>query len=165
LDDWFCVLFMSETIGLTCGTAFAGFDIVRRRQGGHAPVRGGEHNLIGVFLPEVAHRENARNIRLTFFVREDITGAIHLDPGGNQQIIRRKADKNENAFGIDMSLRPGLRVLQGNVTDPVIVPVDGGHNRIVNDFNPWFLENPLLKDAAAPEGVPPVDEIDLAGDL
>jgi hypothetical protein len=156
---------MSETIGLTCGTVFAGFDIVRRRQGGHATIRPGEHNLIGVFLPEVAHGENARDSRLAFFVREDITGAIHLDPGGNQQIIGRKADKNENAFGIDMSLRPGLRVLQSNMADAVFVPVDSGYNCIVNDFNPWFLENPLLKNAAAPEGVPPVDEIDLPGDL
>jgi hypothetical protein len=81
LDDLFCILFIVETIVLTRLIAFAGFNIVRCCEGSRAPVRGGEHNLIGVLSPQIPHCENARDIGLAFFIRDDITGAVGLDPG------------------------------------------------------------------------------------
>jgi hypothetical protein len=84
VNDLSIVLFIFETIVLTRLIAYAGFNIVRCCEGSRAPVRGGEYDLIGVLLSEIRHCENARDIGFAFFIRDNITGAVGLDPGGNQ---------------------------------------------------------------------------------
>jgi hypothetical protein len=150
---------------LTRLIAFAGFNIVRCCEGGRAPVRSGEYDLIGVLLPEIPHCENARDIGFAFFIRDKITCAVGLEPGGNQLVVGGKTDENENPFGINIPLRTGLGVLPGDVADAVGVIVDGGDYRIVYDFNSGFRENPLPKNSAFPKSIPPADEVDPAGDL
>lgn len=116
LDDLFCVLFITEAILLSRLAAFADLDTVRCCKSGGTPVRGGGQDLDGILLPEITHCKNARDIGLAFFVRDDISGNVGLDPGGNQLTVGDKTNENEDTFGSDIPLHAGLSVLQGNDT-------------------------------------------------
>jgi len=72
---------------------------MRCRQGSRASVRGGKHNLVGIFLPEVAHRKDTDNVRLAFLVRDHISSGVHFYSCRNELVVRGKADKNEHAIG------------------------------------------------------------------
>ena len=58
-----------------------------------------------------------------------------------------------------------MGILQRNALDAAIIRVNAGGNGIVENFNPWFSKNTLLKNATPPKGIPPVDEINLPGDF
>jgi len=46
--------------------------VVSHSKSSRAAVRSGDHDLIGVLLPEVANGEDARDTRLAFLIRYDI---------------------------------------------------------------------------------------------
>jgi hypothetical protein len=52
---------------------------MRRRQGRSASVRGSKDNLVGILLPEVSHRKDTGNVRLTFLIGDDITAGVLFD--------------------------------------------------------------------------------------
>ena len=71
-----------------------------------ASVGGGKHNLVGIFLPEVANYKNASYVCLAFLICDDITGGVHSDSGRDKLIVRNKANKNEDTFDIHFPTTP-----------------------------------------------------------
>ena len=123
-------------------------------------VGGGDHDLIGVFLPEIPYGEDARNARLTFLIGYHIADGTHFDADGHKLVIGEKACKDEDALSCKLPLSTSLCVFDRNCTDPVVIGLDFSNNRIEEDFYPGLGDDTLLENPACPKGIPTVDQVD-----
>jgi hypothetical protein len=88
------------------------FDIVGRGPGRRAAVGSRQHNLPGVFLPQIAGGKNPVDVGLTFFVCHHLTVGIDADAGRHPLTVRLEADENKGAVCFQITFFTGVGVFQ-----------------------------------------------------
>jgi hypothetical protein len=136
-----------------------------RRQCGRAPIRGGDHDLIGVLLPEIADGEDPRDTRFAFFIRNDVTARIDFNADRNELVVGRKPHKNEYPVRNQVSFISCPGVFKGNPTDPTFAGLDFRNHGIEDDFNFGLGHDALLEDSTCPESIPSMNQVDLPGNF
>ena len=134
----------------------------------HAALPGGGDRLAVDLVGDVAGGEHAGHRgggRIA--VGDDVAGRLHLELAGEQFGGRRVADGDEHAVDRALGDRAGLDVLQPHAGDleRIVVADHVVEHAVPDHLDLGMLEQPLLHDLFGAEGVAPVHDRHLGGEI